>query len=330
MRTFLKSLITSILLVGCTDAAQPSDSSIPELGIARIAINDGAQETIVRGLDATGVEVARLDLIHGTFHVTAPFREYFGDGLLVGRKIDVTLHGEPHLSFETSGFDPILHMPAHPASERELAIFLEDPTVKPVLERWGLGWDVAPLADTETEYTIGTITGSSPFDCSSPATTCGSTIYGTMNTCGGGGVAAYSAKRINTSAATGSEYKIAQCCPPVTGGPSTDWFATKACSTNPTAQVCNYKTGTNNGVMTSCGCQSNALGCVGCASYPFYQSCGVTSTPSALNYCSDAQEGDACNPLHGTNDCCGQMYCDSSWHTCAYCITGGGGQTICM
>lgn len=330
-RILLQSLIASALLASCTDAAQPAAPSIPELGVERVVIDDSVQRTIVRGLDAAGVEIARLDLIHGAFKVTAPFAEYFGEGAtVIGRKVDVSIHGRTRLTFETSGFDPILHMPAHPASERELETFLEDPAVKPVLDAWKLGWDPSERDGNEDAFTVGTITGSSPFDCSYPATNCGGTAdgaHGNMNTCGGN-TPAWSATRISRTDATyGTEYKIAQCCPSNSQQP-TDWFATKACSTNPSAQVCNYNGGTNNGVMTSCGCQGATLGCVGCGAYPAADACTTSSTSTAINYCYVTADVSGCNPSHGRDDCCGAMMCDSASWTCSYCYWVGE-QRIC-
>ena len=97
------------------------------------------------------------------------------------------------MHWETAGFDPVLQMPAHPPTQWALAAFLADPHVKPVLDRWGIGFEPSQAtADGEVAYVTGNFRGHSPENCNG-LSTCGTAFFGTINTCGGGGAAIYAA-----------------------------------------------------------------------------------------------------------------------------------------
>ncbi len=96
--------------------------------------------------------------MHGRFALTEIFKDdYPGESEVDGRKMDVTIRGTKKAIWETAGYEPVLHMPAHPPSERELAAFLADPHVRPVLDQWGIGFEPFAVAvDGEIAYTSGT------------------------------------------------------------------------------------------------------------------------------------------------------------------------------
>ncbi len=249
-----------VLGVGCSgDAAPGANSGNAALGIASFAVEDSAMKTSVIGLAADGQEVGRLDLVHGRYALTELFKEdYPGESEVDGRKLDVTLHQTKKLIWETAGYEPVLHMPAHPRSELELAAFLADPHVRPVLDHWGIGFEAFAGADGEIAYTNSTDSGNgSTLNCSG-ATTCG-TGYGgaTINTCGGTNANAFAALRIqrSTPSYTYNEYLLSQCCPANSGSPNVTypWFAQKTC-------------GLDAGKASTCG--SSGGPCKGCPSYP--------------------------------------------------------------
>ena len=80
MRNYDRGLITILCVVaaGCWKRDE-NEPALPEgnqaLGIASFVEEEVGDETIVRGLDDRGNEVARLELVHGQFTVTPPFTD---------------------------------------------------------------------------------------------------------------------------------------------------------------------------------------------------------------------------------------------------------------
>ncbi len=262
--------------VGCSGGGTELSSGNTALGIAKFEIADTANKTSVVGLDEQGQEVGRLDLVHGRFTLSGQFKEdYPGTPEVDGRKLDVSIGGKPQLIWETAGYEPTLHMPAHPASLSTLAAFLADPHVRPVLEHWQIGFDPMEAADGELAYTSGEELGSSPFDCSTPATTCGTARTFTISTCGGGAAANVAKRSSRTSPYT--EYVLAQCCP-ISSGITAPWFAIKTCPT------------TGSGAQpSSCGTTGATAACKSCSAYPTDSTgyCGIETNPSTIFYCYD-------------------------------------------
>ena len=240
------------------------------LGIAKFELNDTADKTSVVGLDKQGQEVARLDLIHGRFTVSPHFAADFDTPTVDGRKLDVVF-GEQKVSWETAGYEPTFHLPAHPVSYGALAAFLDDPHVKPVLDRANIGFEPfqgALSADGETAYSYGWNTGSysgtDVTDCSY-ATTCGTMPNGkTPNLCGGDGTPSSKAARATTPYALHVlQWQIAQCCNYDT------WFGIKTCPFS--------------GTSSTCGTGSGA--CKACPTYPVSSSlCDVNISGSTINW----------------------------------------------
>ena len=118
------------LAMGCTGGAphaQRDGNAL--LGITRFVTQDVANRTIVLGIDAAGREVGRLDLFHGRFTLSETFADGAPDRDVDGRKLDVFLAGQQKLAWETPSYEPVLRLPAHPASEWRLAAFLDDPDI---------------------------------------------------------------------------------------------------------------------------------------------------------------------------------------------------------
>lgn len=278
-------LLALVSAAACTDSAPESTAGdsegIPALGISRVEITDNAQETTVVGYANDSNEVvARMTLVHGRFALTGPFREEYDSAEVDGRKLDVDVRGQ-QLSWQTAGYTPTLHMPAHPASQESLTTFLDAPQVKPILQHWLIGFDGAPSGD-EAAYLTGSYSGTSVTGCDGAAS-CGAVHGVTINTCGNSANAIYASKA-NTSA---SEQKVAQCCPANSGGNTYPWFATKTCPISVLGN-CDPDGGgpltTADGTSSACGCVNKTLACKGCAAYPAYFGCSVTRDASNVYY----------------------------------------------
>src|SRR5690348_7982302 len=80
---------------GCSSSDEPA---LPEgndtLGIVKFVEEELADQTTLKGLDATGNEVARLDLVHGRFTVTPPFTDEYPTSEVDGRKLNVHALGQ--------------------------------------------------------------------------------------------------------------------------------------------------------------------------------------------------------------------------------------------
>ena len=161
-------------MLECDEPELPAGNDT--LGIVRFVEEDVGDQTTLRGLDASGNEVARLDLVHGRFAVTPPFTDDYDTPEVDGRKLNVHALGQ-RLHWETAGFEPVLKMPAHPSSQWALAAFLADPHAKGILDRWQIGFEkFEALADGEVGYLAGSFRGDSPQTCNG-LTTCGTAFY---------------------------------------------------------------------------------------------------------------------------------------------------------
>ncbi len=309
MRTVQTALrYSAIALMGlgvaCSgEGASNVSSGNAALGIAKFETQDTATKTSVVGLDAKGGEVGRLDLVHGRFALTDQFKDdYPGQAEVDGRKMDVTLQGKRHFVWETAGYEPVLHMPAHPPSETKLAAFLADPHVKPVLDHWQIGFDpFVAGADGETAYTTGSTAGTSSYNCktSSPNTQCGTARDGlTINSCGGGYVP-FSSYRV-TRTSPYNEYFIDQCCPSTSGADG--FFGQKSCPTT------GLKT---QSVQSTCGAAATNSACKACGSYDVMQ-CNVTGSSSQnnWNYNNGTFQVDSLTPT--------PLGCDPYWWSSSY------------
>lgn len=290
-RLFLVSCAVTMGLAGCSTT--PDSGGNEALGIARFEVQETADRSTIVGLDDADQVVAQVDLIHGRFTLTEQFRADYDTPTVEGRKLDVKVGGKT-LVYETAGFDPVLHMPAHPVGSEALATFLDDPHVKPLLDRWQLGFDALP--DDETAYVQGITQGTSQYDChtNSPNTECGTARGFAIGTCGGGAVpiTAYRVTR-TTPTYTYNEYIVDQFCPAGSGGQSTWWVAYKSCPT------------TGSGAQTgTCGTTGSTAACKGCAVYNAEWGGEVWTTAGGLGYCAlDAAGGESCRNANDGQYC---------------------------
>jgi len=306
-------VLVAVAPMACNDTGANESQGIAQLGIARIEVKDSTRETIVRGYDASDKVVASLSLVHGRFALTGSFREEYDTAEVDGRKLDVDVRGKT-LTWETAGYTPTLHMPAHPPSAWDVALFLEAPQVKMVLDRWQIGWEHR-VSTEESPYTIGSFAGTSITGCDGQVS-CGSARGLTINTCGGGAAAmtASRATMANPAASGTSQIKVAQCCPGGSGGMDVDWFATKTCALT--------------GTVSECG--SSTAACKGCGVYLAWSSCSVTRDATNVYYDYTATLnmpsncGNPCGPISAEGMSCG-TWCSGECRmgTCTLSPQGG-------
>lgn len=269
METFVSVAVLGAALGGGCIASEThgTDRGNAELGVARFDVRETPAKTTLVGLDTAGAEVARLELTHGAFSPGAIFQEDFGGASTVdGRKLDVYIHGEQQLTYETAGYAPVTHMPAHPASLVGLIAFMHDPHVETILDRWQLGFEPQPADNLDGEsayyaYGYASTRGDSYANCDG-VTACGSAFNGTINTCGNS-AATIQAGRVTQHVGSQCGYYtgayeqvvVTQHCPAGSGGLATNWVAQKACPT----------TAAND---TMCGTRTTGA-CKGCSAYAY-------------------------------------------------------------
>lgn len=281
-----------LVAVGCTTTDSVNSAGNDVLGIARFKVDETASLTTVTGLDAANREVARLELTHGRFTLTEMFvADYPGIAEVDGRMLHVTIGGDSRFLWETAGYEPVLHMPAHPAKEWQVAAFLDDSHVKPILDRWQIGFEAPGAAlEDETVYGGGNISGTNVTSCATLGPLdyqCG-TARGSLvvNECGGTD-AAYDAKRV-TRTSPYQEYVVTQCCPASPGsGVLGDWWAQKSCPTTGSA---------GSAVASSCGTAGINNACKGCGAYSAEIACKLTNSAyGGVDYCyQSSSENTAC------------------------------------
>jgi hypothetical protein len=181
--------------LGCTEPAATSGNAA--LGIAAFQVSDTAEETTIIAVDAEKKPVGRIDLVHGRFVPSRHGVEQVGQEA-VGRKLTVELRGRT-TRWETHDFSDTMHMPA--LRTAELAALVADPHVRPLLERWRIGWDAAgepppsrgPGEVAYTSYSVGSCgnTNTCPGDTTWDSAFSGNTVY---QCCGSGTSGEYSTK----------------------------------------------------------------------------------------------------------------------------------------
>lgn len=261
LHAWLIGTLVAGTVAGCATTPQSSDGTNEALSIVRFENQETADKSTVIGLDANNHEVARLELVHGTFTLSPSFAEDYTTPTVDGRKLNVFIGDVRKLNWETAGYDPTMHMPAHPPSEWKLIEFLEDSHVKPILDRWQIGFEPTiqdTSLDNETAYIPydaiqGQFYGTNAVSCANQ-TTCGTVQNKTINLCAGDGSAA--TRAIKAYDMYWNQYKIGQCCPSGEFGP---FWAIKTCPVSGSASECGTGTGA----------------CKGCPEYPV----------SDLSYC---------------------------------------------
>jgi hypothetical protein len=279
----------------------------PGLSIERFEVEETPLRSVVRGLGNDGKEVGRLELVHGRFKLSGIFAEGYDDPDVDGRKLDVRVLGQA-LRWETEGFSPTLHMPAHPAGQWAIGAILDDPHVRPILRQWKIGFgnveETAPrLSQAITSpggYQCGDffIAGTNWKNCSGQVS-CTTIFDRTLGLCGGGGNPAGDAWLVYQDAAHWgfAQSMVSQCCPDFPSDPCTTdadcggdrcvsgtcispgFFAYKACPDS------------GPGTESSCGKTGAKATCKACAQYPTENRCSA--------YLADAGWFDAEAPSGG-------------------------------
>lgn len=188
IRTLGLISIAALQLAGCALEDGSSTTTNSPLGIARFATETSAQGTIMLGLDASGNEVAHLELARGVFAPTGMFAEEYTSATIDGRQITAGV-GKVAYHFETEGYGPLMEMPRQPANFAEIQMLLDEPQIKAELARWNFGYVQPAMAlDGEVDYQYinrwyAYRRGASETDCSTSS--CGSVRGININTCGG-------------------------------------------------------------------------------------------------------------------------------------------------
>src|SRR5687768_8349579 len=104
MSKLRSSMLIILAVAGCRGADEPElPAGNDKLGIVKFVEEDVGDQTTLRGLDASGNEVARLDLVHGRF---APITSDYTDEV-EGRQLRAEALGQ-RIRWETAGFEPVL------------------------------------------------------------------------------------------------------------------------------------------------------------------------------------------------------------------------------
>jgi hypothetical protein len=160
-----------LIALSCATATDPGN---PRLGIASFEIRETTDLTTVVGVAADRQVVARLELVHGRFLPKEDYGpEYAGE--IDGRKLAVDVRGH-RLEWETLGYTDTSHMPALPAELADVDAFLGDSHVRPLLDRWHIGWERAAIAlsvdtcpavlsNTANTTSACVVAGTSPHAC---------------------------------------------------------------------------------------------------------------------------------------------------------------------
>jgi len=302
MMYYLRARCFVVLGVACTGTA-PVTKGSASLGIAEFQVAEAKELITIIGLDAQNQQVARLDLVHGRFVLSKEIGEPLGGTEVDGRKLNVEVHGHP-LSWETMGYDDTSHMPALGSAESQLITFLADEHVRPILQKWKIGWDQVAQVDgavsTEIPYDhqvnceIGTsYTTCTPYIDANNPSMC--TLAQGVTTKACSGEPAYGGKVVVNF--TPSEDLVMMCC-------GSNGLASKTC----------LHSGTG-----ASGCGNVNQKCAPCAQYPYNGSCHVDATQLGDNwqvcdyYCNNAfgscsVDSDCCTqaPGHALICCNGQ------------------------
>ena len=335
---------------GCVGKA-PEPVGNATLGIADFQITETATATTVIGVDAQHQEVGRLELIHGWFMPTEDFGPQYNGRMIDGRKLKVAINGL-QLDWETLGYSDTLHMPAMPPSGRAVAEFVEDATVRPLLQAWKIGWvGGVAAAGGETAYTSSacdySYPGSNPSQCnlSGGTGTCailsgtsGNVAYNGVTTPACNGNAEWEGIRLDRRKSNGAAYDgnlLYFCCGSSTSGS----LQTKSCA----AYTGQGGGCTGGNYCSDCG-NSGSNKCLPCGvwSGTYSENCALSTAAdggglSVACYELDCAAGghscstnaDCCNSHCEDNYYCTNYYYGSctNWEdspTCSYCAVDGG------
>ena len=274
-----------MIVMGCVlvCASGCTDSGVEPRGVTAPAfeVREGASSTRVVARDAAGLEVARLELVHGLFEAS---EDVGGPGRAIvdGRKLTAVV-GDETLAWETIGYTDTSAMPPLPPSLAAVAAFLSDERVRPILAKWRIGWresreGLVPRSDEPEEplcdYHHASYAGTNPRSCARNAAgimQC-AIATGTTQVCANGGTIAVAGIAVTEDAATwglGQDI-VAMCC----GNAATGSYAVKVCphiAPPPGGNFCG-----------TCGCSVNR--CQACFNtQPYANGCSLYTEPAGYD-----------------------------------------------
>jgi hypothetical protein len=267
-------------------------------------------------------------LTHGRFVPTQDLGQQPGQSV-DGRRLNVTVKAQ-QIQWETVGYSDTRHMPVLPPQLHLVATFTSDEHVRPLLDKWSVGWDAAPMVPAgELAYNNGCdlgMTGYSAVPCGTGSNAnCDIGNGKTTQACSGSSLPAAAAYYVQTGPSTGiGDF----CC----GTFSTGQYASKSCnsigvcSNNARAQCTRNADCPSSGTClwtSACGTAMDTVKCMVCpGAFTYYTngSCSVWANgggglqPSICHYfCSGAEA----SPCVSDDDCCngGACMCGECRHT---------------
>ncbi len=292
---FVATALSALLAVTACASPDGEDRNVvihetnnAALGIARFVTEETDLVTTVIGFDANGVEVGRLELVHGRFVPDPDSYEYIGSEEVDGRSVKVNMQDGTQFLWQNIGYHPTMTIPALDDGTPMLKAFVAEPIVKQVMADWKWGFG------DEDPYTSYTYAGYNFTDCGT-STTCGATLNGTAYSCGGSPsnpVNAVKSGYIEQGTGCGQsedQLIVAQWCP--NGN-----FSRKSCPTT---------AGDNTGL---CGTRTSGA-CVGCG--------GVSSSAGAQIFKTASSAGTCGAPVN--------MYARDNSYLMTWTVTSGWG-----
>jgi hypothetical protein len=226
--------IVTLILAGCSPAPQTNNTA---LGITGFEVTQSASELRIVGLDAKKAVIGEVHLTVG--YVAVPDEGMEGQG----RSLTVDVRGR-RAEHKSVGFYP-LRLPLFKAEGEGLNAFLQDPSVAPLLAKWGVSFTkenvIKRPASNEVTYS----------GCR----------HSWPSSCGDNGCCAYN------QSGSATEYEDG-CCT------SQSAMANRAC--NDCTSGCM-------GSQTDCG-SAGDNGCKGCWSVSYNQSCQIFDEGSSCSY----------------------------------------------
>ena len=310
------------------------------LGISAFQINETNELTTVVGVDAQNKEVARLELVHGNFMPTEDFGEENNGHLIDGRKLTVAIKGQT-MSWETLGYTDTLHMPSLPRELNTVAALVTDQHVRPLLEKWSIGWDgETGLGAGEVAYDNNGDPyheGSNPTACNfnGGTGTCsirsGTSGRTTTPACGGG--AEWMGEVVDNYTSNGDPYDgstVFFCCGNGSSG-NPNGYAAKTCAASSGGTGC-----TAGHFCSACG-DGGSNKCISCINVAYSNDCtlwtqsdGSTGETEVFHSYDNGACLNAYDNCSGSNNCCYGTSCGLNW--CwggSSCDPNNGGTDCC-
>ncbi len=254
----------------------PENREAKAQDLTRVELEETSTMTTVTGWDAQNRQMGRLELLQGRFAMSDLFAADRDSPWVTGRRLKVEALDQT-LQWESEGFAPTLSLPAHPASQKALANFLDDRRVKAVLERHGIGFQSNP--HQEDDPSACDLEGTHAYECSgettcaihlvrehpeiAPPGTCARTVPAPYAwTVHQRAFAGYHLDHLASEEVQFTQSVVAQCCPEVITptGVMPAIYAKKTC---PESLTCSAQTPCE----TSCGTVTRPGACVGCPAY---------------------------------------------------------------